>query len=298
MLAGVTDPGVLHQLPDDETNMTMPSDLVTMKRRNESTRKSRLILMTQRIADIVTDVQEEADWKFNWGVLNMYFRNPETRVAAGKKFEKMFLQKFQTDPSKMPSCFKMVNTNGTHPSPCLSEKAAMPWDGLDRQPILEYISVGTDADGTLYSKKELQAVMVAAIDNDPPLIRLLTPCAQNWATWDAAVIRYTEENGKRAVHVIFLQTTINLEHEIYANGLNQARDAIPAEWKYGGGPDVYYHYVLVLYVDESSTARIPKWRHVLLSSTMQKEDPSWSPDNLEQYVMFVTKKELFKRDCC
>lgn len=88
MLAGVTDPGVLHQLPDDETNMTMPSDLVTMKRRNESTRESRLILMTQRIADIVADVQEEADWKCNWRVLNMYFRNPETRVAAGKKFDR------------------------------------------------------------------------------------------------------------------------------------------------------------------------------------------------------------------
>ena len=106
----------------------------------------------------------------------------------------------------------------------LTEKATMPWEGLDRQPTLEYISIGKDADGSL-----LTAVIAAAMDNDSPLVRFLTPCAQNWATWDAAVIRYAEENGKRAVQVIFLQTTINREHEIYAKGLNQVRDAVTAE---------------------------------------------------------------------
>jgi hypothetical protein len=42
--------------------------------------------------------------------------------------------------------------------------------------------------------------------------------------------------------------------------------------------------------------QIPKWRNVLISSTERKKDPLWSPNNLRQYVMFVTKKELFKQD--
>jgi len=222
----------------------------------------------------------------------MYFRNPETCVAAGKRFEKMFLKIFQRDPSKVPPCFEMGKTGGPHPQSPLTEKATMPWEGLDRQPTLEYIR--KDADGSSYSKKELAAVMVAAMDNDSPPIRFLTPCAQNWATWDAAVIRYTEENGKRAVHVLFLQTTINREHEIYAKGLNQVRDAIPAEWKCGTEPDVYYHYVLVLLVKDGSLEQIPKWRHVLLGSNQREKDLSWRLDNLRQYIMFVPMKELFK----
>jgi hypothetical protein len=34
----------------------------------------------------------------------------------------------------------------------------------------------------------------------------------------------------------------------------------------------------------------------LVSSTERRKDSSWSPDDLRQYVMFVTKKELFKQD--
>lgn len=294
MLSGVFNASELHQLPDDETNMTIPTDLVTMERRRNGTAKYNILLMTRRIADIVADVQQEEDWRFNWGVLNMYFRNPETRVAAGKRFEKMFLEIFQRDPSKVPPCFEMGETDGPHPQSPLTEKATMPWEGLDRQPTLEYISIGKDADGSLYSKKELTAVIAAAMDNGSPLVRFLTPCAQNWATWDAAVIRYAEESGKRAVHVIFLQTTINREHDIYAKGLNQLRDAIPAEWKCGEGPDVHYHYVLVLLVKDDSLAQIPKWRHVLVSSKGREKDPEWRLDNLRQYVMFVPMKELLK----
>ena len=224
----------------------------------------------------------------------MYFRNPETRMAAEKRFEKMFLEIFQRDPSKVPPCFEMGETDGPHLQSPLTEKATMPWEGLNRQPTLEYISIGKDADGSLYSKEELTAVIAAAMDNDSPLVRFLTPCAQNWATWDAAVIRYAEENGKRAVHVIFLQTTINREHEIYAKGLNQVRDAVPAEWKCGTEVDIYYHYVLVLLVKDGSREQIPKWRHVLLSSKQREKDLSWHPDNLRQYIMFVRMKELFK----
>jgi hypothetical protein len=276
--------GDSHELPDYETNMMIPSDLATMERRNGPTDYS-LILMTPRIADIVADVQQEEDWRFNWRVLNMYFRNPGTRVAAGKRFEKMFLEISQSDPSKVSPCFEMGETDGPHLQSPLAEKATMPWEGLPQQPTLEYISIGKDTDGSLFA-----AAIAAAMDNDSPLVRFLTPCAQNWATWDAAVIRYAEGNGKRAVHVIFLQTTINREHEIYAKGLNQVRDAVPVDMD----GDIYYHHVLVLLVNDGSREQIPKWRHVLLSSTQRQKDVSWRLDNLRQYIMFVPMKELFK----
>jgi len=104
MLAGVSDPDGVH---DNETNMTIPTDLVTVERRNESTNDYDVIFMTRHIADIVADVQQEKGWPKNWEVLNMYFRNPETRGAVGKLFRKMFLGKLQNDPSKMPPCFEM-----------------------------------------------------------------------------------------------------------------------------------------------------------------------------------------------
>jgi len=70
MLAGVSDPSGVHQLPDDGTNMTIPTDLVTMERRNWSINDYNITLMTPRIADIVADVQQEKDWHFNWGVID------------------------------------------------------------------------------------------------------------------------------------------------------------------------------------------------------------------------------------
>src|SRR5436305_11808986 len=206
----------------------------------------------------------------------------------------MFPEILRKEPSKIPACLEMCNTDGAHTKSPLTRKAIMQLEGLDRQPTLEYLSIGKDDDGSLYSKKELTAVIAAAMDNDSPPVRFLTPCAQNWATWDAAVIRYAEENGKRAVHVIFLQTTINREHEIYAKGLNQVRDAVPAEWKCGTEVDIYYHYVLVLLVKDGSREQIPKWRHVLLSSKQREKELSCHPDNLRQYIMCVRMKELFK----
>jgi hypothetical protein len=188
----------------------------------------------------------------------------------------------------------MLGARGPHPLSPNAEAVAMPWHGLDRQPALERISVGKDANGNSYSKAELKAVIAGAMNNDSPPIRFLTPCAQNWPTCDAAVIRYAEENGKKAVHVIFLQTTIDPDHDILAKGLNQVRDAIPAEWKCGTELDVYYHYILVLLVEDGPRTRIPKWRQVLLSSDQREKDPSWCLDNLRQYIMFVPMKELFK----
>ena len=130
------------------------------------------------------------------------------------------------------------------------------------------------------------------MDKDSPPIHFLIPCAQNWASWDAAVIIRAEEIGKGAVHVIFLQTTLSLDHEIQAKGLNQLRDAISAEQTCGKGLDVHYHYVLVLGVRDGSVDQVPKWRNVLLSSKGGK-DPSWHQDNLRQYIMFVPMKELY-----
>ena len=182
MLAGGTNLKELHQLPDDKTNMMIPTDLGTMVRNNESTGDYNIVFMTEHIGNIVADVQRERNWKENWSTLNMYYRNPETRDIAGKQFQKMFLGKFQKDPGKMPLCFEMGATPGTHPLSPLNESAAMPWKGLGQQPTLEYISVGKDADGSLYSKKELGAVMDAVMDRDSHPIHFLIPCAQNWAT--------------------------------------------------------------------------------------------------------------------
>jgi hypothetical protein len=291
MLKGVFNSSELHRLPEDETNMTISTDLVTMVGRTGSISQHDIVYMTRRIAEIIADVQREDDWAENWWTLNTFFRNPETREVAGKQFQKMFLEKFQKDPSKMPPCFEMGATRGIHPLPPLNGSAAMPWKGLGQQPTLEYISVGKDADGSLYSKKELRAVMDAAMDRDSPPIHFLIPCAQNWAGWDAAVIMRDKEIGKEAVHVIFLQATLSINHEIHAKGLNQLRDAISTEWTCGEGLEVHYHYVLVLLVEHRSLDQVPKWRDVLLSSN-GKKDPDWRRDNLRQYVMVVSAKEL------
>ena len=168
----------------------------------------------------------------------------------------------------------------------------MPWDGLDRQPALERISIGKDANGNSYSKAELEAVIAGAMDNDSPPIRFLTPYAQNWPTWDAAVIRYAEEYGKKAVHVIFLQTTVDPNHDILAKRLDYVRYAIPA---YGTEPEVFYHYVLVLLVEDESPVQIPKWRDVLVDSKQRQKDASWRPYNLRQYIMFIRMKGQFKQ---
>jgi hypothetical protein len=47
-------------------------------------------------------------------------------------------------------------------------------------------------------------------------------------------------------------------------------------------------------VDGGATLQIPQLGHVLLSSKEKRKDPSWSPDNLSQYAMFIHENELFK----
>jgi hypothetical protein len=131
-------------------------------------------------------------------------------------------------------------TPGGHPlSPLSKDKeATLPWKGTSQQPELDWISVGKDTDGSLYSKKELKAAIDVVMDKDSPPIRFLIPCAQNWANWDAALFLHSEKEEMREVHIVFLQTTLQLDHKIYAKGLNQVRDVIP------NGLRVHYHYFL------------------------------------------------------
>jgi hypothetical protein len=81
----------------------------------------------------------------------------------------------------------------------------MPWKDVGGELKFQRISVG----------KELKNVMDAAMSGDSLQIHFVI--AQNWPSWDAALILQREEKGKRDVYVIFLQTTINPDHEIYAN---------------------------------------------------------------------------------
>ena len=108
---------------------------------------------------------------------------------------------------------------------------------------------------------------------------------------DATVCLILLDSSQLPLSAIFI--ALILHKELCILSYNQVRDAIPANWKLGDGLDIHYHYVLVLLVDDRATVQIPKWRHVLLSSKEGRKDPSWSPDDLRQYVMFVRTKELF-----
>jgi hypothetical protein len=214
-------------------------------------------------------------------------------VAAGNLFQRMFLRKFRSkDPNTMPSCYELGKTTGVHPLSPLGEqaKAAMPWMGIGQQPKLAMISVGKDSDGSLYSKKELRLAIDEVMDKNSPPIRFLIPLAQNWASWDAALfLRSRNKKKRRELHIVFLQTTLQEDHDIVAKGLNQVKAAVPERLS------VHYHYVLVLLINDEPTLQIPKWRHVLLDSKGRKKDKLWNRGNLKQYIMYVPMEELLKR---
>jgi hypothetical protein len=247
---------------------------------------------TGRIAKIVTDIQKKRNWTYNWETLKMYFRDSETRVAAGHLFQRMFLRKFRSqDPNTMPPCYKLDKITGAHPRSPLGKqaKAAMPWKGIGQQPKLVMISVGKDPDGSLYFKKELRLAIDRMMDKNSPPIRFLIPLAKNWASWDTALLLRSGTKRKRELHIVFLQTTLQEDHDIVAKGLNQVKAAVRK------GLSVHYHYVLVLLIYDKPTLQIPKWRHVLLDSKGRKKDKSWNQGNLKQYIIYVPMKELLKR---
>ena len=112
------------------------------------------------------------------------FHNPDDRVAAEKLFQKMFLEKFtKLDLDRMPPCYELGNAVGMHPKTYRSKsvEAAMPWKGLGQQPMVNYISLGKDADGNLHSTEDLRAAMDAVVGKGASQIHCLIPCAENWA---------------------------------------------------------------------------------------------------------------------
>ena len=124
MLSDGQGHNTVHKLPDNESNLQIPSALVTMNRFCETTDDTTdesadesddestnddgssdetsddesideisdeytITFATGRIAKIVTDVQKKGNWTYNWEALKIYFRDSETRVAAGHLFQRM-----------------------------------------------------------------------------------------------------------------------------------------------------------------------------------------------------------------
>jgi hypothetical protein len=71
MLSGSQGVDIVPPLPDSETNLAIPSNLVTMERRDGSTRQYDVMFATARIAKIIADVQEEKSRAYNWETLNI-----------------------------------------------------------------------------------------------------------------------------------------------------------------------------------------------------------------------------------
>ena len=127
MLSGRQGLNEEHQIRDTRTGMTIPSALVTIARRNKSTDAYHVHFATMRISEVVVDIQETRRWANDWDTLVLFFRNPETRVAAGKRFQSMFLQKFRSqDPNAMPQCYRLISKDGPHPESDSSHAATMP----------------------------------------------------------------------------------------------------------------------------------------------------------------------------
>jgi hypothetical protein len=113
MLAGVSDPGGMNQL-DNETNMTIPTDLAIMERRNNSTKDYNIVLMTRRIANIVADVQQEKDRHYSW-VGSITFTTPALFIFAGilGAFSKVMISKKEKRTQGRPRRF-FSNTGLKH----------------------------------------------------------------------------------------------------------------------------------------------------------------------------------------
>lgn len=75
---------------------------------------------------------------------------------------------------------------------------------------------------------------------DAESIHLTILHSQNWPTWDVALFLDFNKEGKREVHIAFLQMTTEIHHNIHAEGFNQVKDAIPESGN-GEGLSVHYH---------------------------------------------------------
>jgi len=312
MLSGDRALSMVHQVSDRKTGLTLPSDLVTMERvhDDDTNRKYNIIIATERIATIVFELQVQKSWAHDWKLLGIYFRDHDTRVAAGHKFQTMFFRKFKNlNPNTMPPCYELVKNEGKHSQSPLADDAiaAMPWTGLGEQPKLDRVSVGKDAGG-LYAPKEFEKLMDELMDINKGPIRFVIPRHENWASWDAAVFLRTKvtkpkkkrgKKGKKGnsgvqkteVDIVFLQLTTQEDHKIVAKGLNQVRDVMPKNESL----TIRYHFVIVLLIESEPESQIPKWRRVLVSNGGEA-DKTWNENNLRQYIMYVPMKELLTKD--
>ena len=73
-----------------------------------------IIFMTARIAKNVADVLEEKSWAYNWETLKIFFRNPDTRVAARKQFQKFFSTEISTLRSRHNATVLTADTLHMH----------------------------------------------------------------------------------------------------------------------------------------------------------------------------------------
>jgi hypothetical protein len=269
-------------LPEDDKNLEIPSQLVFMKGLDNDYGGYSFSLATRHIADIVAMVHEAQMWKGSWQILRLYYRGPETRAAAGIRFERMFLRILEE--SGFEGLEKCYEFHKHHQSPSV-KPTEMPWHGMGvafKQEYVNRISKGNDDDKIAHSKRELLAVINAVNDSEFQSFRILFPCSETWATWDAAIV-LSKSRGE--IHVIFLQTTTDPKHSLLSKGLNAVRDVAPPQSL------IYYHYILVLLLDErDKNIQIPNWRNVK-STAKGGQDKTWTKDNLRQYVMHVPINE-------
>jgi len=280
------DPG--QTMVDNESNLSIPSALVTMEKFNGQDEQNeqdeeyngqgeeyKIMLKNANISRIVAEVQGEEKRAYDLDALKLYFRNEDTRTAAGTLFQRMFERKLRNEnPNKIRACYELVaQQSGLHPNSPHVKEADMPWKDFDQQPKLNPVSLHCISN---IAKGELKVAIDTVMgQQESKRIVLVVPRARNWPTWDAAFFIRSNETE---VHFVFLQMTTYAEHTLIATGLNLVRDLVSKNENSGKGlpgfagpamappntPSVHYHYVLCLLVDELNepTANIPSWKKV------------------------------------
>jgi len=126
------DPG--QTIVDNKSNLSIPSALVTMERYNGRYNQYKIMLKNTNISRIVAAVQGEEKWAHDRDTLKMYFRNDDTRSAAGMLFQRMFERKLRDEnPNEIRACYELVaQQSGLHPKSHRVKEAHMPWKGFDQ----------------------------------------------------------------------------------------------------------------------------------------------------------------------